>query len=155
MHLRLKSNQWSFSQRTPVIWWARGHCGIIFPWLARGRASVPLNPSSQARTPPPFIIGEPVPSRVSRYLIFWSERSVCVSFEPRAVGVVHVLTIVPFWLIPARIDWYERGWCSTKESFEKNFVEGGIRTRKTEREKEKKIGTAGTETNTIQVRYKG
>lgn len=40
----VESNQWSFSQYTPVMWWARGRCGIIFPWLARGRTSVPQIP---------------------------------------------------------------------------------------------------------------
>lgn len=49
--VRLKSNRWSFSQRTPVMWWARGRCGIIFPWLARGRASVPPNPPLHKQEP--------------------------------------------------------------------------------------------------------
>lgn len=33
------------------MWWARGRCGIIFPWLARGRASVPPNPSLHKQEP--------------------------------------------------------------------------------------------------------
>lgn len=39
-----RRNQWSFSAGTPDRWWARGRCGIIFPWLARGRSL--LSPST-------------------------------------------------------------------------------------------------------------
>lgn len=80
---------------------------------------------------------------VALFNILIVERSVCVSFRAsggRTVGVAHVLAIAPFWLISVRIDWHERGWCSTKESSGTSFGEG----RERDGEKEKKIATAGT-----------
>lgn len=80
---------------------------------------------------------------VALFNILIEEKRVCTWAEDREGGkggmrLAHVRPIVPFWLISARIDWHERGWRSTKET------RGRARARE-ERQKEKKMATAGNE----------
>lgn len=148
--MRWKSNQWSFSQRTPVTWRARGRCGIIFPWLARDRASVPPRiPLHKQELRHLLLLGSQCPGGlVALFNILIGEKRLRFVWVASSRGCVHVLAIVPFWLISVRIDWQKRGWCSTKESFEESFVvkEGRERERGYNEKERKKRRTAGTET---------